>query len=962
MVLLPEEAEMTLAELRQMAAQQQHQIEAQQQLLVAKEQRLKFLKQQEARHHSLAEQQSDTVNLQKLREKVEAQEIKLRQLRALRGQVEQQKTNNVNLGTELESIRALFSEKEKELNLAVAKVEELTRQLDEIRNSNKRKTCFVSALTPELEKLRRELLYRTKLAEQQNNHIAEQRECIAQRQQNIALLDKKIGELTQRLHRKRLLNQQLASQIHNVSLSKHYPPTSNRVNIYPVSNVAAVEPIQRESQDSEQSQDDLAAKLRLSHQGDLSEFCQTKNDPKYQTLPYNTKFSLKGRQYQDDFAPHTEDEALPPFSSASTPSLLQTTLAPVKSVHSVYNFAPRPFTTASSVPVTRVTPHQHTIQNKDIVNHPAASDLGPPSESVSADSSGRLSEKQRPENFVSLVHSQSPQREVKLPPSVESRINNEVHKKPNKEDIGVLTPSSNSSVIKPVVPPKPSFPLKPIPPPRQTSISSTTKENGCDEKTDIISMALSVLQHSSERDKSAFRYPTREVTASGSKVTTYFPKPTVQFPDQSSRYVSEDCDLPDGLKRKPTPGHLPIKPKPLTIRKTPGLEPPKLKVQQNSGVGNYRKIPEFNTAVQNLKPTIVPSVIKPLQKEPPDYGSSPCEESTEINESVSKENVQSGGETQIVSDEAPIGQDTSFNTRETPTESWDVQQPIENKQESHDVNAWSEEQNSADEKSDSTTGSIECLQTTEVKDDGVPGETKELVVHQSAALRRVKKGNLKTEGSVRSPRRVSFDPLALLLDAALEGELELVKKTAAEVPNPSAANDEGITALHNAICAGHFEIVTFLVEFGCDVNAQDSDGWTPLHCAASCNNLPMVKFLVENGACIFATTLSDHETAAEKCEEEEEGFDGCSEYLYGLQENLGVINEGVVYAVYDYEVQNADELSFKDGDMLSVLRKGDDQENEWWWSRLADQEGYVPRNLLGLYPRVTARKDFDKPS
>lgn len=55
---------------------------------------------------------------------------------------------------------------------------------------------------------------------------------------------------------------------------------------------------------------------------------------------------------------------------------------------------------------------------------------------------------------------------------------------------------------------------------------------------------------------------------------------------------------------------------------------------------------------------------------------------------------------------------------------------------------------------------------------------------------------------------------------------------------------------------------------------------TPLHCAASCNNLAMVKFLVEHGACIFATTLSDRETAAEKCEEDEEGFDGCSEYLY----------------------------------------------------------------------------------
>ena len=203
-------------------------------------------------------------------------------------------------------------------------------------------------------------------------------------------------------------------------------------------------------------------------------------------------------------------------------------------------------------------------------------------------------------------------------------------------------------------------------------------------------------------------------------------------------------------------------------------------------------------------------------------------------------------------------------------------------------------------------------------------------------------------------RRISFDPLALLLDASLEGELELVKKTAREVPNPSAANDEGITALHNAICAGHYDIVKFLVEFGCDVNAQDSDGWTPLHCAASCNNLEMVRFLVEHGACIFATTLSDRETAAEKCEEEEEGYRGCFDYLCNIQENLGLMNSAEVYAVYDYSAHRTDELDFGEGAKLSVLRRGDDIEKEWWWCKIsAEGDGYVPRNLLGLYPRVT---------
>lgn len=211
-------------------------------------------------------------------------------------------------------------------------------------------------------------------------------------------------------------------------------------------------------------------------------------------------------------------------------------------------------------------------------------------------------------------------------------------------------------------------------------------------------------------------------------------------------------------------------------------------------------------------------------------------------------------------------------------------------------------------------------------------------------------------------RRISFDPLALLLDASLEGELELVKKTAREVPNPSAANDEGITALHNAICAGHIDIVRFLVEFGCDVNAQDSDGWTPLHCAASCNNLEMVKFLVEHGACIFATTLSDRETAAEKCEEEEEGYRGCFEYLCNIQEKLGMMNNGEVFAVFDYKAHRTDELDFNVGARLAVMRRGDDCEKEWWWCKLSESEGYVPRNLLGLYPRVTPMFSLNVPT
>ena len=71
------------------------------------------------------------------------------------------------LGNDLDSIRALFSEKEKELTLAVAKVEALTRQLEDLRRdrrgplnlmSNAANTQLGSPAARELEKLRRELM------------------------------------------------------------------------------------------------------------------------------------------------------------------------------------------------------------------------------------------------------------------------------------------------------------------------------------------------------------------------------------------------------------------------------------------------------------------------------------------------------------------------------------------------------------------------------------------------------------------------------------------------------------------------------------------------------------------------------------------------------------------------------------------------------------------------------------
>ncbi|XP_077466741.1 relA-associated inhibitor [Stigmatopora argus] len=201
-----------------------------------------------------------------------------------------------------------------------------------------------------------------------------------------------------------------------------------------------------------------------------------------------------------------------------------------------------------------------------------------------------------------------------------------------------------------------------------------------------------------------------------------------------------------------------------------------------------------------------------------------------------------------------------------------------------------------------------------------------------------------------SGRRARLSPLVLALDGALVGELETVQRAVQEMPDPSQSNDEGITALHNAICGGHYNVVDFLVRAGANVSAPDSHGWTPLHCAASCNDRPLCEFLVRNGAAVMAMTESDGATAAQKCDPYAVGFEGCESFLRGMEEAMGMENSGVLYALWSYPAQAPDELSFREGDMVTILQKADG--SDWWWASLCGREGFVPNNYFGLFPKV----------
>ncbi|XP_018576232.1 apoptosis-stimulating of p53 protein 1 [Anoplophora glabripennis] len=921
---LPDGVQLTLSELREMACRQQAQIDSQHQLLVAKEQRLRYLKEQEARQQRV---QAESERLRRLRDRVDAQELKLRKLRALRGQVDHQKQNNISLTSDLDSIRALFNEKEKELSLAVAKVEELTRQLEELRRGRStRDPPPASAL--ELDKLRRELMYRNKLNEQQNQRLHQQREALTARQEEMSAIDKRISELQERLHRKRLLNQQLANQISAASHKAAYhqlvrltgnaeqnnqafarkQQQNSQPNGLSRGNIAAVEPynhvpLQQQNQqikninsqqetttyhpvyqqnhhikkdsdspNSNTEAQELANKManlyapRPDENDALKDFTVSKNDPKYQTLPYNTKFTVNllpnrisknensnvnNNDHKEDVNSHISNHVNGNFNLQST--------------HMTVHSAP-----LSIVNKNIATPlNQHDLLSRKVSDNKEHGLLNGGEESlgmnqhqkentypaITSTSSGTTYQKPISSVAPTSIHHTGILSNVYQTSSIKvqpvepqtlttsknlTSISYNSQQQVQSPQTSILSPPQSSSTPLTGTPdvadktPKPALPPKPAikPPPRQTQVLN--------EESVPPPLPLSEPPDDNKNAGS------KNVPASQKQGTL----PPVALNNQNNTPISEMI----------------IKAKPLTIKKQPLSEQPKLRT-----VNTYSKL---NGLTSNRRIEMPPTFHFPELQNPEKAPESPPSQPEK-------------DETDKVCVEEPEKDDKPF--------------------------------------------------------DGV--------------VRRCKKGNLKQTGKSNLSRRVSFDPLALLLDASLEGELELVKKTATQVANPSAANDEGITALHNAICAGHLEIVKFLVEFGCDVNAQDSDGWTPLHCAASCNNLTMVKFLVEHGACIFATTLSDHETAAEKCEEDEEGFDGCSEYLYSVQEKLGILSGGVVYAVFDYTAQQPDELSFKAGQEFTVLRKGDENEREWWWSRLGDKEGYVPRNLLGLYPRVTRTEE-----
>ncbi|XP_060077098.1 apoptosis-stimulating of p53 protein 2-like [Ylistrum balloti] len=974
---LPGGVDLTLSELQDMASRQQQQIEHQQQVLVAKEQRLKYLKQQEARHQHIA---AENDRLKKLREKVENQEMKLKKLRALRGEAEKCKNNNGSINSELESVKSLFSEKEKELVMAVAKVEELTRQLEEIRHDKESviKTSGQNTAKLELDKLKKELMMRNKLNEEQNSKLKNHRDMLKQRKEEISKMDNRIMELQQRLKRKR------AQQADQSKKQNNQPSDNNSANKQTRNNVAAVEPYVQ-----------IVPKDKLNGNVDSSFH---KMDPKYQSLPVSSKFvmnssedlSKKPHKVADNVHEPNNNTVIKAPDQLKTPKMDSTKSVPKENGHTPIENVHKD-TSKKQTPPASQSQHSTSGQTKHPPSSlPQYSNSGqtkqPPPIPARAGTTNLTYFTARPfgSTYSTSVLNRGPGDQQGGPTitiAEDVRTGGSGQSSPASSDSSLKEnsayvsdhPSTNHSEKRTSVlngtntynttvnngasshqggpnkhpPPYPGGSLPPnkpqgAPPPyphvqqnvrsydQTDSMKDTNSNNGSDS-------SLNSDPGNSSKQQPKYKYASKNVIAN-----TYMGKlgpEALKKYQQNIQMMYTNISKKDGVKVNKSNGDnkshedsnqqssLPNSAHSLSPPSSSSSESPPVSSPKGSKPGSPPTSPQYpDIASDKVSHNRHTHKHVNLRRR---HSDSDNEDITKLlHKYVDRYKNQSGHTPQEAGEGRHIGgydtQATSFQDQ-VPE---DV--PVDGMGNLIDIS----------DKGKLVDGSDESKSPVSVQ----------VVTSDEPVLR--KKTNLKSRNAKKSGNRVSFDPLALLLDSSLEGELELVKRCASQVRDVSEPNDEGITALHNAICAGHYEIVKFLVEFGCDVNSPDSDGWTPLHCAASCNNLPMVKFLVEHGACIFATTISDQETAAEKCEEEEDGFDGCSEYLYSIQEKLGILNNGATWAVFDYEAVNSDELSFIIGDKILIIRKGDEKEKEWWWSKLDKKEGYIPRNLLGLYPRV----------
>ena len=205
----------------------------------------------------------------------------------------------------------------------------------------------------------------------------------------------------------------------------------------------------------------------------------------------------------------------------------------------------------------------------------------------------------------------------------------------------------------------------------------------------------------------------------------------------------------------------------------------------------------------------------------------------------------------------------------------------------------------------------------------------------------------------RKPRRrVQFDSYVLLIQSLKDRDLKGIVSTIFNVSSEALCTEDVIFHFHTAILRQDYEVFELLVRGGVDVNTFDHRGWSALHCASSLARLDMIKLLLQNGAAVLARTHHSSQTATQLLPLDNPAYPQCLAYMRCMEECLGTVNNGLVLGAANYRACRVDELTINKGDRMHVVRRGDVNNEMWWWVKNGrSEEGYVLRDLLSLNSR-----------
>ncbi|WP_454732026.1 MULTISPECIES: ankyrin repeat domain-containing protein [Cupriavidus] len=96
-----------------------------------------------------------------------------------------------------------------------------------------------------------------------------------------------------------------------------------------------------------------------------------------------------------------------------------------------------------------------------------------------------------------------------------------------------------------------------------------------------------------------------------------------------------------------------------------------------------------------------------------------------------------------------------------------------------------------------------------------------------------------------------------LIAAAMQGDLELVKRLLAAGASAQATDERGRSALLVAVDSRHTEVAKTLVAAGANVNRKDIDANSPFLLAAATGQLEMVQLSLAHGADLASTDSND---------------------------------------------------------------------------------------------------------